>query len=81
MVRTDLPGSLRKEARTLLNLKVSGMTCGHCVSAVNWAIKAVPSAVEVAVDLRGGAVQVGGNPDPAAVRDAISAEGYEVQAA
>jgi len=26
-------------------------------------------------------VQVGGNPDPVAVRDAISAEGYEVQAA
>ncbi len=81
MVRTDLPGSLRKEARTLLNLEVSGMTCGHCVSAVSRAVKAVPGAVEVAVDLRGGAVQVGGNPDPAAMRDAISAEGYEVQAA
>ena len=65
----------------MLNLKVSGMTCGHCVSAVSRAVKAVPGAGEVAVDLGGGAVQVGGNPDPAAVRDAISAEGYEVQAA
>jgi len=65
----------------MLNLKVSGMTCGHCVSAVSRAVKAVPGAGDVVVDLRGGAVQVGGTPDPAAVRDAISAEGYEVQAA
>ena len=65
----------------MMNLKVSGMTCGHCLSAVSRAVKAVPGAGEVQVDLRGGAVQVDGNPDPAAVRDAISAEGYEVQAA
>ena len=65
----------------MLNLKVSGMTCGHCVSAVSRAVKAVPGAEEVEVDLRGGTVRVGGTPDPGAVRDAISAEGYEVRAA
>lgn len=65
----------------MLNLKVSGMTCGHCVSVVSRAVKAVPGAAEVEVDLPSGAVRVGGTPDPGAVRDAISAEGYEVRAA
>jgi len=64
----------------MLNLKVSGMTCGHCVSAVTKAVKAVPGADDVAVDLKSGEVKVMGNPDPNAVRHAIAEEGYEVQA-
>ena len=65
----------------MLNMKVSGMTCGHCVSAVTKAVKAVPGADDVNVDLKSGSVTVMGNPDPGAVRDAITEEGYEVQAA
>jgi len=64
----------------MLNLKVSGMTCGHCVSAVTKAVKAVPGAADVSVDLKSGQVTVTGNPDPGAVRHAIAEEGYEVQA-
>ncbi len=64
----------------MLNLKVSGMTCGHCLSAVSKAVGAVPGAQDVAVDLAHGEVRVGGNPDPAAVRAAIAEEGYEVRA-
>lgn len=64
----------------MLNLKVSGMTCGHCVSAVGKAVRAVPGAEDVAVDLAQGEVRVGGNPDPDAVRAAIAEEGYEVRA-
>ena len=64
----------------MLNLKVAGMTCGHCVSAVSRAVGAVPGAGEVAVDLHRGEVTVGGDPDPAAVRAAIVEEGYEVRA-
>jgi len=64
----------------MLNLNVSGMTCGHCVSAVTKAVKAVPGAEDVAVDLALGEVRVGGNPDPEAVRAAIAEEGYEVRA-
>ena len=63
----------------MLNLKVSGMTCGHCVSAVSNAVRAVPGAEDVAVDLDRGEVKVGGDPDPRAVREAIAGEGYEVQ--
>ncbi len=65
----------------MLNVKVSGMTCGHCASAVTKAVKAVPGADDVNVDLESGSVTVMGNPDPDAVRDAITDEGYEVQAA
>ena len=64
----------------MLNLKVSGMTCGHCVSAVKRAVRAVPGAGEVAVDLARGEVSVDGDPDPGAVRAAITEEGYEVRA-
>jgi copper chaperone len=64
----------------MLNLKVSGMTCGHCVTAVTNAVKAVPLVETVAVDLKLGEVTVGGNPDASAVRRAIVDEGYEVAA-
>jgi copper chaperone len=66
---------------SMLKLKVSGMTCGHCVAAVTKAVKAVPSVEDVAVSLERGEVTVTGHPDPSAVRDAIVSEGYEIQAA
>lgn len=65
----------------MLRLKVSGMTCGHCVSAVTRAVKAVPSVADVTVDLERGEVTVRGTPDERAIRAAIAEEGYEVQAA
>ena len=65
----------------MLQLNVSGMTCGHCVSAVTRAAGEVAGARDVKVDLEHGLVTVGGDPDPAAVRAAIEAEGYQVQAA
>ena len=64
----------------MLKLRVAGMTCGHCASAVTKAVRAVPSVEDVAVDLERGEVRVGGNPDERAVREAITDEGYEVQA-
>ena len=62
----------------MLNLKVSGMTCGHCVTAVTNAVKRVPSVESVLVDLQHGSVAVEGHPDAQAVRAAITEEGYEV---
>ena len=63
----------------MLTLRVSGMTCGHCVSAVTKAVEAVPAVEGVAVNLARGEVTVRGNPDEHAVRAAITQEGYEVQ--
>lgn len=65
----------------MLTLKVSGMTCGHCVAAVTKAVNTVPLVESVKVDLERGEVLVGGGPDAGAVRKAIIDEGYEVRAA
>ena len=65
----------------MIQLKVAGMTCGHCVAAVRQAVGGVPGARDVTVDLARGEVSVGGEPDIGAVRAAIAEEGYEVEAA
>lgn len=64
----------------MLHLKVSGMTCAHCVAAVSRAVRAVPGAGDVTVSLERGEVVVTGDPDLRAVRDAVAEEGYEAQA-
>ena len=64
----------------MLTLTVTGMTCEHCVKAVSKAVRAVPGAEAVAVDLDHGRVTVQGTPDEAAVRAAITEEGYDVAA-
>jgi copper chaperone len=61
-----------------MRLKVSGMTCQHCVSAITRAVQRIPAITDVAVDLDRGEVTVSGNPDVRAVRAAIAEEGYEV---
>ena len=63
----------------MIQLKVSGMTCGHCAAAVTRAVKAVPASGNVTVDLERGLVTVGGTPDEQAVRAAITEEGYDVR--
>ena len=62
----------------MLELRVSGMTCEHCVAAVGGAVRGVPGVTEVAVDREHGLVRVEGAPDALAVRAAIEEEGYEV---
>jgi copper chaperone len=62
----------------MLELAVTGMTCGHCVQAIVNAVSALPDVAGVSVDLQAGRVVVSGNPDPATVRLAIEEEGYQV---
>lgn len=59
-------------------LQVTGMSCGHCVSAVRRAVSALPGVTGVAVDLQSGTVTVEGTAALEAVRAAIVEEGYEV---
>ena len=61
-----------------MDIAVEGMTCQHCVHAVTEALTAVPGVVGVAVDLAAGQVTIKGQPDPVAIRNAITAEGYTV---
>ena len=57
---------------------VTGMTCGHCVSAVTEEVGAVPGVTEVQVDLETGTLTVTSeNPvDDDAVAAAVDEAGY-----
>ncbi|MGH8257894.1 MAG: heavy-metal-associated domain-containing protein [Steroidobacteraceae bacterium] len=64
----------------MLKLKVSGMTCAKCASAVTRAVGRIPSVERVSIDLDHAEVIVDGHPDERAVREAIVEEGYGIQA-
>lgn len=64
----------------MVELKVSGMTCNHCVMAVTRAVKEIDPAAEVRVDLAAGKVQVEGKAAAGQVAAAITEAGYEVLA-
>jgi copper chaperone len=71
---------------TVSTLKVTGMTCAHCVSAVTGELSALPGVTAVRVDLRAGAVTPvtvtsDGPLDPAAVAAAIDEAGYDLASA
>ena len=59
---------------------VSGMTCGHCVSAVTGELGDLPGVEQVKVDLDSGVVTVTsrGPLDAAAVAAAVDEAGYRV---
>jgi len=63
--------------RTELN--VSGMTCGHCQTAVTKALKSVPGVEDVQVDLKAGTAVIRGQTDVQALIVAVGEEGYDAQ--
>lgn len=66
----------------MIELKVTGMTCGHCESAVNKALAAVPGVTNVVeVSREKEKVVVEGNADIQALIDAIVEEGYSAERA
>ena len=64
----------------LATYKVSGMTCGHCVSAVTMELSMLPSVTAVDVDLESGQVAVTSDAElsEAQVASAIDEAGYEL---
>ena len=65
----------------MLELKVEGMTCGHCVKAVAEAVHSVAPQLVVAVDRQQGLVKITASNMPIptdAVIKAIEEEGYKV---
>lgn len=58
------------------HLSIEGMTCNHCKSAVENALKAVPGVKNVGVDLSAGSATVHGPALPAALITAVNDEGY-----
>jgi len=62
----------------MLKLKVSGMTCGGCVSSVTQAITAAAPGAKVNVDLKSGQVTVDSAARKQAIVAAIEDAGYDV---
>ena len=61
-------------------INVSGMTCGHCVSAVTMELSLLPSVTEVEVDLESGQVTITSDAalEQARLATAIDEAGYEL---
>ena len=61
-------------------INVSGMTCGHCVSAVTMELSLLYSVTEVEVDLESGQVTINSDAtlDPDQIATAIDDAGYEL---
>lgn len=61
-------------------INVTGMTCGHCVSAVTMELSLIPTVTEVDVDLESGQVTVTSDApiEPALLATAIDEAGYEL---
>jgi copper ion binding protein len=64
----------------MITLRISGMSCAHCVKAVTKALEAVPGVKEVQVDLEGGQAKVTGDDQvsEAALKAAVEDAGYSV---
>ncbi len=66
----------------MIKLKVTGMTCGHCVSSVTKALSNVPGVDKVVeVSQERGEALVEGTPDVEKLVQAIAEEGYQAQVA
>jgi len=60
-------------------LKITGMSCGHCVAAATKALEAVPGVEKAEVTLEPGAAVVHGTAELAALIAAVAEEGYEAE--
>lgn len=58
-------------------LKIDGMTCGHCVAGVKRALEAVPGVENADVSLADGRATVLGTAELPALVEAVVEEGYE----
>jgi copper chaperone len=64
----------------MTELKVSGMSCQHCVKAVTQAIQALDPQARIEIDLDAGRVQIDSRLERAALATAIDDAGYTVEA-
>lgn len=65
-----------------VTLKIAGMSCQHCVSAVKNALLSVPGVTKAAVDLEGAKASVEFDPaktDTATLLKAIEEQGYTAE--
>lgn len=58
-------------------LNIEGMTCDHCVKAVQGALERTPGVSKAQVDLEAGQAMVEGSGDVQVMLQAVEAEGYQ----
>lgn len=61
-------------------LKVTGMTCQHCVMAVTRALRGVAGVESAQVNLEQGQAIVAGSADVQRLIEAVEKEGYRAEA-
>ena len=69
------------DSTTKAEIKISGMSCAHCVARVEKSLKNVDGVKEVKVDLETGKASVKYNPkkvEPSKLEDAVKEAGYDV---
>jgi copper ion binding protein len=63
-----------------IDIKVKGMTCGHCKMAVEKAASAIPGVKKAVVDLNSAKVTIEHeNADINSVKNAINDAGYQAE--
>jgi copper chaperone len=62
-------------------LKVSGMSCGHCVRAITQAVHALDNAAEVQIDLAAAEVRLASRLTAEQLLQAVRDEGYGAELA
>ncbi len=61
----------------MTELKVEGMSCGHCQAAVKGALEEVPGVKGVEVDLAKGIARIDGVVETQALLSAVQEAGYQ----
>ncbi|MCC6474101.1 MAG: cation transporter [Burkholderiales bacterium] len=64
---------------TTTQIKVTGMTCQHCVRSVHKALEKVPGVKSVEVSLEHSRATVAGDADGGALVAAVKEEGYQAE--
>ena len=80
-IDTDINGAVAPHQpgeKTMYELLVDGMSCGHCVGRVTKAVQGVDEAARVTIDLPTRKVSVDSKAELASIAAAIDAAGYPV---
>ena len=64
----------------MIELKVAGMSCQHCVAAVTRSIRLIDAQARVDVDLAQGRVRIDSTQPAEALKTAVGDAGYQVVA-
>jgi len=62
----------------MTTIHIKGMSCQHCVASTTKALEAIPGISDVQVNLEKGEATYRGDVAEQAVKDAITAIGFEV---